>query len=61
MKTEIRKITKEVAEVLLSENIGNRKISRVNVDFLKDQILKGKFEQNGDTIRISKSGRLLDG
>lgn len=39
----------------------HRSLSGRNIDYLANQIKTGKYKQTGDTIKISKTGRLLDG
>ncbi|EAP3462106.1 hypothetical protein EAN04_24600 [Salmonella enterica] len=54
-------ITPETATELLKHNIGNRKISQSVVSKYVQAILAGRWEENGETIKISLDGRLLDG
>ena len=59
--TGIETITPEIAVELLSRNSGNRSISAPHVAKLAKLIESGKFELNGDTIRIDQDGCLIDG
>lgn len=54
-------ITPNVAEQYLKKNIGNRPISRKNVDKLRHMMRSGEWMTNGDTICFSRGGRLLNG
>ena len=57
----IEKVTPELAEKLLASNSSNRRVSKELVDFLAREITEGRWVVNGDTIRTSKDGTLLDG
>lgn len=61
MKTEIREITPLVAKEMLKRNPNNRKISRGHVDFLSHEMSNGNWKFDGQPIRLSESGALLDG
>lgn len=61
VKVEIEKIGPDRARELLSLNTGNRKMSDRHVNRLSLDIEKGQWKLNGETIKISKSGELLDG
>lgn len=61
MKITLQKITPELAALWLENNAGNRAISIAHVDRLKKEIVSGRWKVNGDAIRISKTGRVLDG
>ena len=54
-------ITPEFAEQLLDANINNRPKNSRRVTYLADAMRRGEWIFNGDTIRLSKSGVLLDG
>lgn len=58
---EIKVITPEEANQLLARNRKNRPFSRRRAEWLSDLIQRGEWAFNGDMIRISKTGRLLDG
>ena len=60
-RVEIRNIGKEEALSLLSRKTENRTITEAHVDFLRGEMLNGRFVFNGATIVISKDGKLLDG
>lgn len=61
MKTQIINITPVMAESFLAANISNRKLSPSRVENLANQMRDGKWLFNGDCIRVSITGRLLDG
>lgn len=55
-------ITPEDAKRLLARtNFRNRPISKKHVNYLADLILAGYWKTNGDTIKLDKSGNVLDG
>lgn len=54
-------ITPEIAKEMLQLNIGNRPLSATNVDVLVKAIKAGGWKLNGETIKLSKAGRILDG
>lgn len=61
MKTEIRTITKSIAEEMLKRNPNNRKINERHVSFLVKQMINGSWQFDGQPIRFDTFGRLLDG
>lgn len=54
-------LTPELAGWLLENNGGNRRISQAEVARIADDIREGRWQTNGDTIKVSISGRLVDG
>lgn len=56
-----RTITPEIANKLLGQNNGNRKLSYRNVQFLYSQMASGNWMLTADTIKIGSNGRLMDG
>lgn len=55
-------ITPEVAVRYLEENVtNNRPISQRHVDALARDILAGRWAQNGETLKFSPTGELMDG
>lgn len=55
-------VTPEMAKMYLGENINNRKIKQHRVQKYSYDILTNNWKENtGETIKISKTGRLLDG
>lgn len=61
MKVELMKITPQQAKIWLGNNFNNRNISPTRVRNLAQQIKKGLWQLNGETIKISKDDTLLDG
>jgi hypothetical protein len=61
MMSETIVIDKDVAQALLARNTHNRVLNRQAVEQNKLTIARGRWEENGDPIRISKTGVLLDG
>ena len=51
----------DAARILAENNLNNRKINQANVRKYADDMLLGKFELNGDTIRFYADGTLADG
>lgn len=58
---KVMDITKPIADEWLQNNTINRKIRRSHVEFIKRQLIGGFWQYNGETIIISKTGKLLDG
>lgn len=54
-------VTPEMATQYLNKNKHNRKLSLKRSQYLANSMLRGEWQFNGDTIRISRTGRLLDG
>lgn len=54
-------ITPEYAAALLANNPHNRPIKVRLVQYYAEQMRKGEWELNGETIKLSKSGTLMDG
>src|SRR5580692_2847485 len=54
-------LTPEMAVQFLEHNTLNRPLSDQHVKRLVGQIIGGKWKFNGDTIKISKGGGILDG
>ena len=61
MKTEIVTITPKMAGELLNANLNNRPKSMRRAKILAEIMRRGEWIFNGDTIRVSESGVLLDG
>lgn len=58
----LESVTPDLARKWLEEsNTNNRQLRRHHVTSLSRQMKSGKWLQNGDAIRFSKDGRLLDG
>lgn len=60
-QTEIVLMTPERASDLLTKNTHNRRMNVSHVNALVAIIKRGKWQFNGDAIRVSVSGVLLDG
>lgn len=54
-------ITPEIATKLLENNLNNRPINLTRVKALAQDMLIGKWEVNGETIKIYEDGTLADG
>lgn len=54
-------ITPQKAGLLLDKNTENRRVTSNHVLFLSKQMASGDWLDNGETIKISKDGILLDG
>lgn len=54
-------ITPETAAAMLTTNAMNRPISRAHVERLCGAMRRGEWELNGATIKVARTGRLLDG
>jgi hypothetical protein len=62
MKMELKTITPEwAAKTLAEKNTRNRPISRPHVEALANEIRRGAWQVNGDTIKLSPDGQLIDG
>jgi len=61
MTASVEVITPELAERLLKDNTSNRPILRRVVERYRRDMTGGKWVLNGQTIKIGRSGRLLDG
>lgn len=54
-------VTPDDAAILLENNDGNRSINNTHVSVLADAMTSGEWMETGDTIKLDKSGRILDG
>lgn len=61
MKTEVIMITPKIASSYLELNTNNRRLNESAVVGYSRAMKRGEWKPNGDTIRISESGILLDG
>jgi len=61
MKTEIKTITPSTAKEMLKRNNGNRNLSMAHVNFLTKEMLSGNWQFDGQPIRFTEGGTLLDG
>jgi len=61
MKTEMMKITPEMAKLFLQNNNGNRKIRTKAVKQLSDAIRRGEWVTTHQGIAFNRAGDLIDG
>lgn len=54
-------ITPGMAEEMLKRNIANRKVNQANVNRIAADMATGNYRINGETIKISSNGEILDG
>ncbi len=54
-------ITPEQAAKMLERNVRNRKITKQRVAIYTDEILKGNWMLNGESIRFNNKNQLIDG
>ena len=54
-------ITPEMAEKMLEKNIANRKVNQANVNRIAADMATGNYKVNGETIKISSTGEIIDG
>lgn len=57
----VEKLTPEMAEELLSRNTHNRTVKRKNIEKIARAITNGEWKLNGEAIKISTTGTILDG
>jgi hypothetical protein len=61
ISSEIKKVTPEYARKLLSNNPSNRPMLLRHVNNLASSMRRGEWQLNGESIKISECGVLLDG
>jgi len=61
MKTRIEIITKEIAEIYLKKNNGNRILRDKIVNYYADQMKRGQWMLTGQGISFDEKGNLIDG
>lgn len=61
MATEEIVLTPEIAEGFLRLNVSNRPMSKRYMQGLARAMARGEWEFNGDAIRLSSTGKLIDG
>ena len=54
-------ITPAMAEKMLEKNIANRKVNQANVNRIAADMTTGNYKVNGETIKISSAGEIIDG
>lgn len=61
IKTDVVTITPRLAKQLLHQNTGNRRVANTNLQKIKTAMARDEWVFNGEAIKISKSGKILDG
>ena len=61
MKVDIVTVTPDVALEWLTANTHNRHLSKIAVAKIVEDIGAGRWKDNGETVKFSKTGVLLDG
>lgn len=59
--TETMTITPAIAKQLLDRNKKNRPLSKVNLRYLENELMKGSYTNTGESIKLDVNGNLLDG
>lgn len=54
-------ITPELASQLLAQNKSNREVSKANLRFIEGQFNSGRITFNGETVKFTKEGKIMDG
>ena len=57
----VKNITPQQAKALLENNVGNRPMKKSLVEYYASEMSAGRWNFNGDSIRISSDGIILDG
>lgn len=58
---QVETITPELAEEYMGKNTHNRNIRNYRVDAYAEDMVNGAWQWNGEAIKFSESGQLLDG
>jgi hypothetical protein len=61
MKTKHMEITPNIAADMLEQNTANRPLSEKHAKKLAREMELGRWQYNGDAIRFTKAGKLIDG
>jgi hypothetical protein len=61
LKVQVLKITPKMAEALLATRGPNRRVSAPVINKYARDMAAGRWQLNGQTIKVSRDGRLLDG
>lgn len=61
MKTRVEDIPPSKAEAMLEANRRNRPLSEKYIAKLAEDMKAGKWEENGESIKVAKDGTLIDG
>lgn len=57
---KVEKITPDIAKEMLRTNTSNRPLSQSNINRIAAEMKAGNYMVNGETVKISKTGKLLD-
>lgn len=61
MHTQIENVTPQIAAAYLSQNTNNRPLNKGRVEAYAAAMSRGEWQFNGDPIRFSEQGILIDG
>lgn len=61
IKTDVITVTPRLAKQLLNQNRKNRTLSATDLAKIKESMVRGEWELNGEAIKIAKDGCILDG
>ena len=61
VRVRLVQLTPEMASELIARNEKNRNIKPLNLARMKRALVGGSWKFNGDTVCLSRSGRLIDG
>lgn len=61
IRSSVKTITVEYATELMKHNFFNRPLNKITVEDYKSQIVRGLWRLNGESIKISDKGNLMDG
>ena len=61
VKTYVKKVTPVLAADWLKKNTRNRPISKRTVDRYVDELVRGEWKLNGESVKFCDKGSLLDG
>ena len=61
MKATVITLTPQLAKDYLARNIENRKVNKTNLNFCINQMINGKWKENGEPIIIDANGVIKDG
>jgi len=60
MKAKLETITPQIAQEMMKKN-ENRKVTEENLQFLAKEMREGRWKINGDAIRVTDEGIIIDG
>lgn len=61
MKPTVEHVTPEMAREILAKNSNNRSMNNTTVAHYMEQMRKGQWQLNGESVKIATDGTLLDG